>query len=358
MHDKGNEENIFDRVDYQFNTDDSLHLNLEFTRSWFQTPNSYDSAIRIALVRRGGGYRRARSVRQSRGPTDQRSQDRNVQHRAHLDAPDQFQRRLNPRCFRSPATSTTIIPAAIPSLTSARRTCSRKPARPHANKRRASLRALHVKGIHNIKAGVTYEQTFLTEHDNLGIVDPTLNAPCLDANGAPVSSAIPRQHSGAAGRAATNPLVSGAVRRIRIFSAPRLLSTSPNRRVADSDGCPADKPTAGLLPRPHGRKRASLYVQDTITKGNWNFNLGIRGDIYNGLPKPRKPNRGWALHTTSSRPTPFYAFPMREHSKRHSTKTWCFPASVARIPRSASFAAGEGCAPPGATHTAWSGLPQ
>ncbi len=32
----------------------------------------------------------------------------------------------------------------------------------------------YVKGIHNIKAGVTYEQTFLTENDSFGIVDPTL----------------------------------------------------------------------------------------------------------------------------------------------------------------------------------------
>src|ERR1700722_4123116 len=43
MHDKGNEENIFDRVDYQITTADSIHLNLGFTRSWFQTPNSYDN---------------------------------------------------------------------------------------------------------------------------------------------------------------------------------------------------------------------------------------------------------------------------------------------------------------------------
>ena len=43
MHDKGNEENGFDRVDYQLSKKDSLHLNLGFTRSWFQTPNSYDS---------------------------------------------------------------------------------------------------------------------------------------------------------------------------------------------------------------------------------------------------------------------------------------------------------------------------
>ncbi len=42
MHDKGNEENLFDRVDYKPSTGDTLQLNLEYTRSWFQNPNSYD----------------------------------------------------------------------------------------------------------------------------------------------------------------------------------------------------------------------------------------------------------------------------------------------------------------------------
>ena len=42
LHDKGNQENIFDRLDFQLSKVDSLHLNLGFTRSWFQTPNSYD----------------------------------------------------------------------------------------------------------------------------------------------------------------------------------------------------------------------------------------------------------------------------------------------------------------------------
>jgi len=30
-------------------------------------------------------------------------------------------------------------------------------------------------------------------------------------------------------------------------------------------------------------KEVGLYLQDTITKGNWSFNLGIRGDIYRGI---------------------------------------------------------------------------
>src|SRR5438132_8866952 len=43
IHAKGNEENIFDRVDYQFSSADSIHLNLGFTRSWFQNPNAFDN---------------------------------------------------------------------------------------------------------------------------------------------------------------------------------------------------------------------------------------------------------------------------------------------------------------------------
>ena len=41
--DKGNEENFFDRVDGQFSKVSSMHLNLQYTRSLFQTPNSYDT---------------------------------------------------------------------------------------------------------------------------------------------------------------------------------------------------------------------------------------------------------------------------------------------------------------------------
>jgi hypothetical protein len=40
MHAKGNEESAFDRVDFQISQSDSIHLNLGFTRSWFQTPNT------------------------------------------------------------------------------------------------------------------------------------------------------------------------------------------------------------------------------------------------------------------------------------------------------------------------------
>ena len=73
MHDKGNEENIFDRVDYQVTAADSLHLNLGYTRSWFQTPNSFDGQYASpwsgVVVNNGGLDPNGNVV----GPTDQRS---------------------------------------------------------------------------------------------------------------------------------------------------------------------------------------------------------------------------------------------------------------------------------------------
>jgi hypothetical protein len=38
FHDKGNQQNVFDRADYQVTPTDAFHLNLNYSRSWFQTP--------------------------------------------------------------------------------------------------------------------------------------------------------------------------------------------------------------------------------------------------------------------------------------------------------------------------------
>jgi hypothetical protein len=45
-------------------------------------------------------------------------------------------------------------------------------------------------------------------------------------------------------------------------------------------------------------KLLSLYVQDSITKGNWSMNLGLRGDFYNGLTshKEAEPRIGIAYN--------------------------------------------------------------
>ena len=59
----------------------------------------------------------------------------------------------------------------------------------------AGLRAQlsYVKGIHNMKAGAVYQQTFLNENDRLGIVDPTLLPSLTDANGNPCYDSVTHQ---------------------------------------------------------------------------------------------------------------------------------------------------------------------
>ena len=54
IHDKGNEENVFDRVDFQLSSADSIHFNFGYSRSWFQTPDSLDAANATAWSGLGG----------------------------------------------------------------------------------------------------------------------------------------------------------------------------------------------------------------------------------------------------------------------------------------------------------------
>jgi hypothetical protein len=109
----------------------------------------------------------------------------------------------------------------------------------------------HVKGVHNFKAGIQYSRTTLVENDNVGIVDPTFLGSLTDVNG---NSCVDVN-----GNAIASPC---------------------------TDLAPYDLTAGGTLYRFRGRtnvKELALYVQDTITKGGWSFNLGIRGDIYKGL---------------------------------------------------------------------------
>ena len=126
MHDKGNEENFWDRADYQFSTADSVHMNLNFTRSWFQTPNSFDgqygSAWNGAIVDNGGLGPDGKPV----GPTDQRSQIRT------FNIAPTWTHIISSFCcfygrpFRASRPIQLLSRAGIPLRTSSR-TCNRKP---------------------------------------------------------------------------------------------------------------------------------------------------------------------------------------------------------------------------------------
>ena len=48
IHDIGNNQTMFDRLDYQPNGKDVFHLNLFAARNWLQIPNDYDQLPRIS----------------------------------------------------------------------------------------------------------------------------------------------------------------------------------------------------------------------------------------------------------------------------------------------------------------------
>ena len=276
MHDKGNEENIFDRVDYQLSPVDTARLNLQFTRSWFQTPNNFDN-LHVGEADAFGN---------PLGATDQRSQIKTLNiapswtrvlgTRAVFNL-GAFVRRDAFNYYPSGNQFNDLGPANLQSETvSQNRTLMN-----------AGLRSdiSYVKGIHNIKAGAVYSQTFLNENFGLGIVDPTLNAPCLDAGNSPVIGFNdPSQcaSSGLQANIAANP------NSIAPFNP--LLGCFDLTRPTPSagDGCTGAASASFLFKGHTDVKELSLYVQDTINKGNWSFNLGIRGDLYNGLSTARQ----------------------------------------------------------------------
>ena len=245
MHDRGNEENAFDRVDYRLTPADSLQLNLGYTRSWFQNPNSYDQQLHPGLTNplTGGPL----------GPTDERSQIRTI------NVAPSWTRLINANTVFTVGGFVRqdqyyYYPSADPfaDLAPDLQAETVGQARKLTNAGGRSD-VTYVKGNNNIKAGITYMQTFLTENDSIGIVDPTLipsiTPSCLDANGGP-------------------------------------LPGTPCAVLA-----PFDLTRGGGLFSFHGHtdvKELSLYFQDQITKGNWSFNLGIRGDLYNGLSIARQ----------------------------------------------------------------------
>lgn len=297
MHDKGNEQNLFDRVDLQLSAADSIHLNFGYTRSWFQTPNSFDAQNAtpwsgldgvLPAVENYGGVVPGTNI--TVGATDQRSKigTFNIAPSwTHLVSTNSvftlgaFVRRDDYNYYPS---SDRFADLGPPSL-------QRQSVGQNRTLTNAGLRSdlSYVKGVNQIKAGVTYEQTFLNENDTLGIVDPAYNAPCLTLSTAanpnvPVPGFTNPSQCGAAGYApnVVDPL------------SPYFNPNAPNTAFYPAFNptlFPNDLTRGGSLYPFNGHtdvKELALYIRDVITAGNWSLNLGIRGDLYNGLSIARQ----------------------------------------------------------------------
>jgi len=306
LHDKGNEENIFDRVDYQLSTADSLHLNFGFTRSWFQTPNTFDSQLATpwsgVVVNNGGLDPNGNVV----GPADQHSQIK-----TYNIAPSWI-RILNPTTVLTVGAFVrrdqyNYYPSANPFADLGPTNLQRETVSQNRKLTNAGLRSniSYVKGIHNLKVGAVYQQTFLDETDPLGIVDPTLNAPCLDANGSPVwvGNRGVNDPGNCPTATSSNPLLYPTPFAANPNFTPILGCYDLTRPTpSPADNCPTS--TSGLFTF-NGHtdvKELALYIQDTISKGNWSLNLGLRGDFYNGLTTHREaePRLGVAYNIKKS----------------------------------------------------------
>src|SRR5216683_2175842 len=246
IHDKGNEENLFDRFDYAITGKDSVQVNFQYTRSWFQTPNTIDN-LNIGLTDPVTG-----------APLP--AQDQHAQIATFNIAPV-WTRLISPTTLLTVGAfvrrdhfnyypSTNVFAdgtGVIPGGSSATLNQDRKLTN-------TGLRAdlSYVKGIHNFKAGATFQHTFLTEKFNFGITNPNFLASLGCPNGNP---------------------------------PPDPCAVLP----------PFDLTSGGTLFPFRGHtdvKELALFAQDTISKGNWAFNLGLRIDLYRGIvhdwqPEPR-----------------------------------------------------------------------
>ncbi len=259
FHDKGNEENFFDRVDYNLTQKDSVHLNLNYSRSWFQTPNAFQN-LDVQNVIDGTGSS-PNPVFGNVGNADQRSKigtfdiypsytrvinDHSVFNLGAWDRKDLY------NYFPSGNALADLGPSNL-------QTSSISQIRTLDNV------AIHsdysyVKGISNLKIGAQYGQTFLRESDSLGIVDNTYNSPCMDVYGNP----LPGYSSQADCDTAT---------------------VLPNGNYLPVLA-PYDLTRGGSSYYSFGHtdvKELALYIEDQLKIGNWVANLGLRGDVYNGL---------------------------------------------------------------------------
>jgi hypothetical protein len=264
FHDKGNEQNVFDRVDYNFTAVDSIHLDLNYSRSWFQTPNSYDSLnVQNVLYPNssgiGGGASASPDIG-SVGNADQHSKIGTINVSPtytriignntvfNLGA---FVRRDDYNYYPSGNPLADLGPSNLQTSSIAQnRTLTN--AAVHSD-------VTYVKGIHNIKAGAQYGQTFLRENDSLGVVYPTyaFSAPCVDVNGNPVAG----------------------------YSNPSQCPVGANPSYLPVLA-PYDLTRGGSLYSYDGHtdvKELGLFIEDQIKVRNWLFNLGLREDVYNGL---------------------------------------------------------------------------
>ena len=251
FHDKGNNQTIFDRLDFQPGAHDVFHLNLFTARNWIQIPNDYDQLAQD---------QRQRVLTWSIAPGYQHTFNPHVllTINPYIRKDEFFYYGSRDPFADTPATQN-----------QARQLLN------WGTKADVSINS----GRHNLKIGTDLKQTRLLENFAFGVTDPTFNSPCLDANGNPVG----------------DPTLSDPGQ-----CAPSGYQTNtadnPNATTPFSPGLlPFDLTRGGSPFTYHATaniNQYAFYAQDGITEGNFLFTIGFRLDRYDGLvsktgPEPR-----------------------------------------------------------------------
>jgi hypothetical protein len=235
LHDTGKSASIFDRLDAKPSDLDTFHLNFQAARSSFDVPNTIDQDAsgqdqhqEITTFNIAPGYSRVIGSRT-------------------LFTANAFVRR--DKLIYTPS----VDPFAdTPGTVSQDRQL-----------RNTGVKAdvTYTAGNHNVKLGGVFSATKLTENFTIGLTDPGVNSPCLDADGAPVGDASLRSVSQCRGALSVNPDFN-----------PDLLAFDLSRR----GGLFAFSGEGTI-------KQQAAYVQDDIKAGDATFKLGVRLDHYDGL---------------------------------------------------------------------------
>ena len=236
LHDHGNVESIFERLDDQFTEKDSLHLNISVSRSWAQTPNQYD---------------------QNASGQDQRQEIKS------FDFAPTYTHLFNVATLLSNNAwvrqdQVHYYPSGDPFADT--------PATLKDTRRLTNfgdkIDLSYAKGIHSLKGGFSIDQTPLNEAFSIGITSSAYNSPCVNAQGLP---------------------------------DPSVLITNPNQCAASGDTpnpnyqpgeAKYDLTRGGKLGQFGGHtdiKEEAAYLEDEIHWKNWTGSVGLRGDNYNGI---------------------------------------------------------------------------
>lgn len=245
FHDIGNNQTLFDRLDFQPSGKDTLHLNLFLARNNLQIPNNLDQQA-------SGQAQSQRVLTWSIAPGYQHTVSAHT-----LVTINPYVRKDQFNYYPS-----SDLFSDLPTTQSQQRQLLNWGVKADVST---------TTGHHNLKYGVDLKQTRLLENFQFGVTDPTFNPICVDANGnaAGPSTVLDPNQCGNYGLTANPSLNPGII--------------------------PYDLSRGGSLFNYHATgniNQYAFYIEDTITAGHFVFTPGLRFDRYDGLstatsPQPR-----------------------------------------------------------------------